>query len=383
MHPKRPMVAGQYRLALTHGYGGGADAYLDARIRPRQPGDLPWVVATPGGPFVRLTTGLSGKSRGGWVTRTWFLDRVLDQPPTLILLNGIQGWAPFLQLMDTLLATPSVAALELTLHDFLPICPSYNLLGVAGTFCRVPPVIQCAHCFPEIAGTVRPEFDAVDDWRRKWEELLSRVDTVTAFSWSSANLLRSVFPNARVSVKPHEPPVRLRAPRHHVERSELPSVGVFGVITHAKGAGLLVRTAEEAARRGYLIEWHVFGTLAVEDPIPTIKVHGKYSAEEMPALIERFGVSAAVFPSIVPETFSFVAEELASMRVPFSAFPLGAPHERFVEDELVFFADRVTPVALLDATLRAIEAGWTRFGGGDARDTPPSDADGLATERAV
>jgi glycosyltransferase involved in cell wall biosynthesis len=373
------MVAGQYRLAITHGYGGGADAYLDARIRRRKPGDSPWVVTTPGGPFVRLATGLSGNSRGGWVTRTWFLDRVLDQPPTLILLNGLQGWAPFRQVIETLVATPSVVALELALHDFLPICPSYNLLGAAGTFCDVPPLTQCSRCFPEIAGVARQEFDAVDDWRREWEKLLSRVDAVTTFSWSSAETLRSVFPGAHASVKPHGPPARLRAPRQNLERSELPKVGVFGVITDAKGAGLLVRTAAEAARRGHLIEWHVFGSLAVKDPFPTIKVHGKYATDEMPLLVERFGISAAVLPSIVPETFSFVADELASMRMPFAAFPLGAPHERLGKSDLVFFADRVTPVALLDATLRAIEAGWTRFGGGNADAMSPNVADDPAT----
>ena len=141
----------------------------------------------------------------------------------------------------------------------------------------------------------------------------------------------------------------------------MPRVAVFGTLTHLKGADVLVEMARLGARRGLLIEWHAFGSLFSTTTVPSIKTHQAYSVEEMPSLLEQHLIVAAVFPSIIPETFSFVAEELASMAVPFSAFPLGAPHERFGGDRLVFFAKSVTPDALLVATLDAIEAGWERF----------------------
>jgi hypothetical protein len=150
-------------------------------------------------------------------------------------------------------------------------------------------------------------------------------------------------------------------PTHSLERSSMPRVAVFGDITPNKGAQMLIATACLAARRGYFIEWHVFGSFRSPGAVPSMKVHGAYSTDQMPAMLEEHGISAAVLPSVVPETFSYVAEEIASMAVPFAAFPLGAPHERFRGNNLVFFAREVTPGALLGATLDAIEAGWERF----------------------
>ena len=45
-------------------------------------------------------------------------------------------------------------------------------------------------------------------------------------------------------------------------------------------------------------------------------------------LVGRSGANVFLFPSIWPETFSYVAEELMQLHVPLMCFNLGAPAER-------------------------------------------------------
>ena len=72
----------------------------------------------------------------------------------------------------------------------------------------------------------------------------------------------------------------------------------------------------------------MFGTLEQHDEDDGIEVLGEYAHAELPALMERHGVSLAFLPSICAETFSFVTAEYMGMGVPTAVFPLGAPAER-------------------------------------------------------
>jgi len=71
-------------------------------------------------------------------------------------------------------------------------------------------------------------------------------------------------------------------------------------------------------------------------PVPeelkeVIKVLGPYKREELPDIIEREGIEMVLFPSIWPETFSYVTEETIAMGLPVIVFNLGAPYERVKE----------------------------------------------------
>ncbi len=48
----------------------------------------------------------------------------------------------------------------------------------------------------------------------------------------------------------------------------------------------------------------------------------------MPDLVEAHGINMFLFPSIWPETFSYVVAEMTALELPVVAFDLGAPAER-------------------------------------------------------
>ena len=58
---------------------------------------------------------------------------------------------------------------------------------------------------------------------------------------------------------------------------------------------------------------------------------GDYRRDDLVDLIEANGINLFFFPSICPETFSYVIEEMICSALPIVAFDLGAPGERLRE----------------------------------------------------
>jgi len=55
---------------------------------------------------------------------------------------------------------------------------------------------------------------------------------------------------------------------------------------------------------------------------------GAYTHADLVDLIEANRINLAFFPSVCPETFSYVTEEMIRLDLPIVAFDLGAPGER-------------------------------------------------------
>ena len=68
-------------------------------------------------------------------------------------------------------------------------------------------------------------------------------------------------------------------------------------------------------------------------------------------LIESHGVNMVLFPSIWPETFSYVVGELTHMAVPIVAFDLGAPAERLRTYAHARLVAEVSAEAALDTAI--------------------------------
>jgi glycosyltransferase involved in cell wall biosynthesis len=62
-------------------------------------------------------------------------------------------------------------------------------------------------------------------------------------------------------------------------------------------------------------------------PDEIVTVTGHYEPEQLAEIIKNSEVNIFLFPSIVPETFSYVAHELVAMGVPLACFNMGAPAE--------------------------------------------------------
>jgi FkbM family methyltransferase len=224
------------------------------------------------------------------------------------------------------------AELEIPIHDFYPICPSYTLLDWSGQFCRVPSLEACRDCVRKL-DLFLPENQRVRDidlWRTVWARLLGKAHRVVCFSTSSADLLRRAYPaldTTRIVVRPHDVEYMPAVQAPHIAFDGPLHIGVVGEISVQKGAVVVERLAAEISRDATDISLTVIGTIEARHGLG-IAATGRYEVGDLQAVLERLRVNVCLVPSIWPETFCYVVEELIHLRMPVAAFDLGAPAER-------------------------------------------------------
>jgi hypothetical protein len=71
----------------------------------------------------------------------------------------------------------------------------------------------------------------------------------------------------------------------------------------------------------------VVGTISELRYPAVITQTGGFRHQDLPKILRQRGVNMCLFPSICPETFSFVVHELMRLYLPIVAFPFGAQGE--------------------------------------------------------
>lgn len=253
------------------------------------------------------------------------------------------------------LAELHAARLEVAVHDYFVACPSPFLLDDRGEHCGIPGLHRCRDClsrhadgFVSLAGC-----RSIDSWRDAWGSLLGASDEVVCFSESSRRLLLRAYPgvSGRIVVKPHAV-----APLRRVCRAPIPEggptvVGVIGSIAHHKGAEVVRDLALAIEARGARVRIVVIGQLHSDCPSEVVSVTGAYTRDGLPDAVERAGIHVVLFPSICPETFSFVAHEVIAMGMPIITLDVGAPADLAREHGMGIVASRSDGPGLLDEIL--------------------------------
>ena len=87
--------------------------------------------------------------------------------------------------------------------------------------------------------------------------------------------------------------------------------------------------SSRAAERRLPLRFVVIGTLEGGTAgCPLLRVTGKFSRESLCDLLEAEGVGIAMLPSICPETYSYVVDEIMATGLPLAVLDVGAPPER-------------------------------------------------------
>lgn len=227
------------------------------------------------------------------------------------------------------------AKLSFFLHDFMAICPSYNLLNYRNEFCNIPELTQCMQCLAKHQGHFKSliENRDIENWRAKWGALLTASDKIISFSQNSTSILLKAYPTLdpqKIHIKPHQ--VRDISAIQLTSQDSFLHIGILGHINRIeKGSGIIKELVALIEQENIAAKITVFGSFNKAPKSPVIKVLGPYKRANLPSLIQKSGVNVFLMPSIWPETFSYVTEELIQMNVPLAVFNLGAPAERVQE----------------------------------------------------
>ena len=220
-----------------------------------------------------------------------------------------------------------IQPIEVLVHDFFPVSPSYTLLGKDGLWHGIPVSGTIAGADPAHRAE-RPGGAPVtlEQWQAAWGKLVAGAERITTFSESSAAIIAQVWPDSksRIVVIPH----RLLADIPLIPPSQdmkgRPVIGILGNIGLHKGAAIVQQLAQD------LVSNPVMGLVVIGQFDPAFKlpasatVHGSYELRDLPGLVERYGISAWLIPSVWPETFSFTTHEAIATGMPVFAFDLGA-----------------------------------------------------------
>ena len=222
--------------------------------------------------------------------------------------------------------------LTMLVHDFFMICPSHFLLNCEGAFCGLPEPKICQACLDKNQQGFATLFasKSMAHWRAAWGMVLGRADQIIAFSQNSLLLLSHAYPDlpmARTIVRPHKVEHIQCKPIQHEDTRRL-RIGIVGQIGYHKGSRFVQELSQEIKRSKKDIQIIVIGTLEANCDPSIVKQTGLYKHAELPSLIQETGANIFLFPSIWPETFSYVVQELIGFELPVACFDLGAPAER-------------------------------------------------------
>jgi glycosyltransferase involved in cell wall biosynthesis len=245
--------------------------------------------------------------------------------------------------------------LTILVHDFFIVCPSHTLIDDKGVFCRIPEKTKCQDCLSRNQQDFVSLFHARDmyQWRNLWGEAIELADEVLTFSNDSLNLLKKAYPllnMSRAVIKPHEI-------KHVKFEYVVPTytstlrIGVVGNISYHKGAKFVQELARKIKERKLDVQIVVIGTIYGYCEQSIVQQTGAYVHEQLPGLIKKAGINVILFPSIWPETFSYVVHELIELNLPMACFDLGAPAERLASYPKGFILSEKNPSSVLDSLI--------------------------------
>ncbi len=270
-------------------------------------------------------------------------NNIISFPEPLEMVVALTNWLRQKEDMDFLFLV----------HDHYCICPSWLLLNDIRNYCGVPDTAVCKRCLPANGAQFMEFASGIDiaTWRITWGSLLREADEIRCFSNATKKLLMCAYPEIDrkiVSVVPHTldhvqlRPVKLQDPGW-------PVIGVIGHIDYHKGAQVVCDLAEYIRNTEKRVRVVIIGSINIDMPKELVTITGPYRAEQLPELLERHRVNVGFFPSIWPETFSYVTEEMIVMGLPVLAFDLGAPGERVVKNSNGMVIPLSGPSTILEA----------------------------------
>lgn len=348
-------------LIIDHDLGGGANHYREKLIAQRLINDRAVILLTYEVQTLRYVMELRTKDQkqrfmlDGMAIAVHLANRGLIRE--VFYNDGVSFPRPdeIPQLLVKLRKAGSIY-LTIALHDYFAVCPSQFLLNAEGKYCGIPDNSECQRCLPINGEGFATLFTSgsILNWRKKWRRALIAADEIICFSNSSKTLIKRAYPmldDQRVLLIPH--PVEQgvhRAPR--IALSPGLHVGVVGSIGIHKGAAVIKELASAIATLRLPIRITVFGSIELACQPAVVNVTGPYSVDELPLLIEKSGANIFVVPSICPETFSYVTQELMAMSVPVVCFDLGAPAERVSAYDLGLVLPLTSATQLLDNLIK-------------------------------
>lgn len=285
-------------------------------------------------------------------------------PLSEVLVNSLVGYRFPAEVMGFIrgLRAERGVPLRLLHHDYFPICPSLNLIDAGDCFCGVPDIERCRTCLPGNPHARRPAEDGaafdMAGHRRLWQGFFDLADRHVFFSRSALATMRRAFAlrDERVRIIPHLADHVTVAPLPPPAPAPVARVAIVGGINVAKGSAILEGMLRLVERHRLPVSFELFGNIDRPLDFPHFRNNGPYEPAQLPRLLAERGCHAIFLPSIWPETYCYILDEVVGLGLPVGVFGIGAPAERLRHWPNGFVVAPITAEAALSALLRVLGA---------------------------
>lgn len=307
-------------LFIDHSLGGGTEFYRNDEIKRLLAQQKRVILLTP-----MLVNGMQKafcitflhpqmSSQHFYCNRAQTIQQFLQELKLQeILCNSLVSFANYPLWLQWLKQLALQIPLTVFVHDFYPVCPGTLLLNSQNRFCALQ---ECEACRPDIR-----------HWRQSWTPVLAAAREIRCFSESSSRILYQAYPGQqeKITVIPHS------MTNFHPERSgELAlnklRLGIVGNTNSVgKGSVVLQQVADFLNKRNEKLPFigHFY-----DSPPSNLVISGAYQRHELFCKLREYEINVVLFPSVCPETFSFVVSELMLLEIPVLAFDVVAQGEK-------------------------------------------------------
>lgn len=216
-------------------------------------------------------------------------------------------------------------------HDFYPVCPRTTFIDAANRFCGGGTPAICNRCL-DIGGgheASRLETLTIEEHRSLFEDLFANITKIITPSHDTKSYFQRFFPTVQIVPIPH--PSASPASDVPVRRGPSNNIILLGGIGPHKGSRQLLEIAATARLSHPHLTFTVIGHTNIDDDLEqlgNVSILGRYTAADLPGLIERVGGRLALFLSAWPETFSYTLSEAVHAGLVPIVPDIGAPAER-------------------------------------------------------
>jgi|TARA_R110000850_G_scaffold96815_1_gene202194 GT2 family glycosyltransferase len=340
-------------IYFAHSMGGGAEAYLQHRIKSKHHAlDRAAIVIRMGG---KMKWQIELHCRDGIISSgTNNLDYIVEllrplKQRKLVYSCAVGARDPLGVPRSILhLSQNGKYKLEFLFHDYFPISPAYTLTNENGIYIGLPKVDENAIVSDGV-------HVSIEQWQNEWARLLETSDEISVFSNNSRDIVCKAYPEHRskIKVKPHkmlQPVPLIKRPEGQIRRV----IGVLGDIGVQKGAMIISRSATSIEKLG--IGLVIVGNFDPAIPLPpSARIHGSYSVSDLGKIAGQYDLTDWLVPSVWPETFSFTTHEALATGLNTHAFAIGAQGEAVAKAENGYAVPYFTENDLAKTLLSHIE----------------------------
>lgn len=312
-------------LLITHNWGGGTERF-EKNVADAM-GDKLYILRIVS--YRRnIYCKLENYGIGNHICKPSVMEKLLTLKFKNIIVNSLVSASPAFAIMDILKKykkeNPDVS-FTYYVHDFHSVCPKFNLVA-DDWYCG----LECSRHGCRFNLKDNRYSGSIESWRSHWNEFLLIFDNIICFSNSSREILYQAYPSLRgrkVEVKPHSMSYCNFQPIKEIDGFSL-HLGIFGNVANVPKGELVVKRLLKELPENIPISFVGISENQIDVSRPNTYFHGRYSLEELPGIIRDHKISMALFPSICPETFSYMVSELMMLGMPIMCFDIGAQGEK-------------------------------------------------------